>query len=43
MPFTLKPLITPSIADAGGGVLQTMENHAMQHTITGSASFMGSE
>ena len=43
MPFTLKPLITPSIADAGGGVLQTMENHAMLHTITGSASFMGSE
>jgi hypothetical protein len=42
-PFTLKPLVTPSIMDAGGGVLQTMENHAMNHTITGSAWFKASE
>jgi len=42
-PFTLKPLITPSISDAGGGVLQAMENHAMHHTITGSAWFTASE
>jgi len=38
-PFTLKPLVAPSIADVGGGVLQTMENHAAETNITGLARF----
>ena len=38
-PFALKPLITPSIENLGGGVLQPMENRTAQHTITGSAWF----
>jgi hypothetical protein len=42
MPFALKPLITTSIEDLGGGVLQPMENRSLQHTITGSAWFQAS-
>jgi hypothetical protein len=38
-PFTFKPLVAPSIANVGGGVLQVMENHAAATSITGSAWF----